>query len=183
MEELLLLMKSELMITLIIFILLLIKLGKGMKNATLLSLVQVLLLVSIGLALVENREGSLFDGMFLNGTLIGYQKAILSFAVYLISLLFSGWLRKSDNLTEFLVLMLSALLGMFFMISSGNLLMFYLSLELATIPGCSHGQFRPGKEKVFRSCHEDDSLFCFFIRYLIVWYFTDLWYNRHIGFC
>jgi NADH-quinone oxidoreductase subunit N len=30
--------------------------------------------------------------------------------------------------------MLSALLGMFFMISSGNLLMFYLSLELATIP-------------------------------------------------
>ena len=92
MEEQLLLMKSELMITLIIFILLLIKLGKGMKNATLLSLVQVLLLVSIGLALVENREGSLFDGMFLNGTLIGYQKAILGFAVYLITLLFSGWL-------------------------------------------------------------------------------------------
>jgi NADH-quinone oxidoreductase subunit N len=47
MKEILLLMKSELMITLIIFVLLLIKLGKGMKNATLLSLVQVLLLVSI----------------------------------------------------------------------------------------------------------------------------------------
>ncbi len=147
MEELLLSMKSELMITLIIFVLLLIKLGKGMKNATLLSLVQVLLLVSIGLALVENREGSLFDGMFLNGTLIGYQKAILGFAVYLITLLFSGWLGKSDNLTEFLVLMLSSLLGMYFMISSGNLLMFYLSLELTTIPVAAMANFDLERKK------------------------------------
>jgi len=147
MEELLLLMKSELMITLIIFVLLLIKLGKGMKNATLLSLVQVLLLVSIGLALVENREGSLFDGMFLNGTLIGYQKAILGFAVYLITLLFSGWLGKSDNLTEFLVLMLSSLLGMYFLISSGNLLMFYLSLELTTIPVAAMANFDLERKK------------------------------------
>jgi NADH-quinone oxidoreductase subunit N len=147
MEEQLLLMKSELMITLIIFILLLIKLGKGMKNATLLSLVQVLLLVSVGLALVENREGSLFDGMFVNGTLIGYQKAILGFAVYLITLLFSGWLGKSDNLTEFLVLMLSSLLGMYFMISSGNLLMFYLSLELTTIPVAAMANFDLERKK------------------------------------
>jgi NADH-quinone oxidoreductase subunit N len=147
MEEQLLLMKSELMITLVIFVLLLIKLGKGMKNATLLSLVQVLLLVSIGLALVENREGSLFDGMFLNGTLIGYQKAILGFAVYLITLLFSGWLGKSDNLTEFLVLMLSSLLGMYFMISSGNLLMFYLSLELTTIPVAAMANFDLERKK------------------------------------
>ena len=35
---------------------------------------------------------------------------------------------------EFLVLMFAALLGMLLMISSGNLLMFYLSLELSTIP-------------------------------------------------
>jgi len=40
MKELLLSMKSELVITVIIFILLLVKLGSGMKNATLLSLVQ-----------------------------------------------------------------------------------------------------------------------------------------------
>ena len=147
MREILLLMKSELMITVIIFVLLLIKLGKGLKNATLLSLVQVLLLVSIGLALVENRDGRLFDGMFLGGTLVGFQKAILGLAVYLITLLFSGWLKKSDHLSEFLVLMLSSLLGMFFMISSGNLLMFFLSLELTTIPVAAMANFELEKKK------------------------------------
>jgi NADH-quinone oxidoreductase subunit N len=147
MKELLLLMKSELMITVIIFILLLIKLGKGIQHATLLSLVQVLLLVSIGIALVENRSGSLFDGMFQGGSLVGYQKAILGLAVYLITLLFSGWLKKSDHLTEFLVLMLSSLLGMYFMISSGNLLMFYLSLELTTIPVAAMANFDLEKKK------------------------------------
>jgi NADH-quinone oxidoreductase subunit N len=147
MKEILLLMKSELVVTLIIFVLLLIKLSKGMKNAQLLSLVQVLLLVSIGLALVENREGKLFDGMFLGGTLLGFQKAILGLAVYLITLLFSGWLKKSDHLTEFLVLMLSSLLGMYFMISSGNLLMFYLSLELTTIPVAAMANFDLEKKK------------------------------------
>jgi NADH-quinone oxidoreductase subunit N len=147
MKEILFLMKSELMVTLIIFVLLLIKLGKGMKNAPLLSLVQVMLLVNIGLALVENQEGTLFDGMFLGGTLVGFQKAILSLAVYLITLLFSGWLRKSDHLTEFLVLMLSSLLGMYFMISSGNLLMFFLSLELTTIPVAAMANFELEKKK------------------------------------
>ncbi|MEP7171825.1 MAG: NADH-quinone oxidoreductase subunit N, partial [Bacteroidota bacterium] len=37
-------------------------------------------------------------------------------------------------LLEFYMLLLSTLIGMFFMISSGNLLMFYLALELSTIP-------------------------------------------------
>jgi NADH-quinone oxidoreductase subunit N len=37
--------------------------------------------------------------------------------------------------------MLSALLGMFFLISSGNLLMFYLSLELSTIPIAAMANF------------------------------------------
>ncbi|MGL6267647.1 MAG: NADH-quinone oxidoreductase subunit N [Chitinophagaceae bacterium] len=147
MKEILLLMKSELMITLIIFVLLLIKLGKGMNNASLLSLVQVLLLVCIGFSLVENREGKLFDGMFLGGSLVGFQKSILGLAVYLITLLFSGWLKKSDHLTEFLVLMLSSLLGIYFMISSGNLLMFYLSLELTTIPVAALANFDLEKKK------------------------------------
>ena len=42
---------------------------------------------------------------------------------------------------EFFILMLSALLGMFFLISSGNLLMFFLALELATIPVAAMANF------------------------------------------
>ena len=134
-------MKSELVITFIIFLLLLIKVGRGMKNEPLLMLVQILLLLNFIAGFFFNKAGSLFDGMYHTGTLIAFQKNILSLGVYLISLLFADWFKKSEHLPEFFILMLSALLGMFFMISSGNLLMFFLSLELATIPVAAMANF------------------------------------------
>jgi NADH-quinone oxidoreductase subunit N len=140
-NDYLILMKSEWVITLIIFLLLFIKIGKGMKNESLLSLIQVLLLLNVIVGFIFNNTGSLFDGMFNTNPLIGFQKGILSLGVYLISLLCADWLKKSAHLSEFFILMLSALLGMFLMISSGNLLMFYLSLELATIPVAAMANF------------------------------------------
>lgn len=134
-------MKNELALTAIIFILLFIRIGKNMRNESLLPLIQVLLLLNLGLGFFGNREGQLFDGMYQAGTLIAFQKNILNLGVYLISLLCSDWLRRSPHLPEFFMLMLSALLGMFFMISSGNLLIFYLSLELATIPVAAMANF------------------------------------------
>jgi NADH-quinone oxidoreductase subunit N len=83
----------------------------------------------------------LFGGMFTTNGLIAFQKSIISLGIYLISLLFSDWLKKSEHLPEFFILLLSAVLGMFFLISSGNLLMFYLSLELATIPVAAMANF------------------------------------------
>ena len=140
-------MKSELVIIFIIFLLLFIKIGKGMKNETLLSLIQVLLLVNFIAGFFFNKEGSLFGDMFHTGSMISFQKNILNLGVYLISLLCTDWLKKTPHLTEFFLLMLSALLGMFFMISSGNLLMFYLSLELATIPLAAMANFDPDKKR------------------------------------
>jgi len=127
-------MKSELLVTIIIFLLLFIKIGKGMKNELLLPVVQVLLLMNCLAGFVFNKDGILFDGMFHTSSLIAFQKTILSLGTYLISLLCADWLKKSPHLPEFFILMLSALVGMFLMISSGNLLIFFLSLELSTIP-------------------------------------------------
>jgi NADH-quinone oxidoreductase subunit N len=141
MREFLLLMKPEWMITLIIFGLLFIKIGRGMKNESLLALIQSLLLLNVIAGFIFNKEGDLFDGMFHTSPLIALQKSILSLGVYLISLLCSGWLKKSSHLAEFFILLLSALLGMFLMISSGNLLIFYLALELATIPLAAMANF------------------------------------------
>jgi NADH-quinone oxidoreductase subunit N len=104
-------------------------------------LVQSLLLANFIIGFVFNKEGSLFDDMFHTGSLIAFQKSILNLAVYLISLLCADWLKKSQHMPEFFMLMLSALLGMFFLISSGNLLIFYLSLELATIPVAALANF------------------------------------------
>lgn len=140
-------MKSELVITAIIFLLLFIKIGKGMKNDSLLSLVQALLLINFIVGFFFNKEGNLFGDMFYRSSLIVFQKNILSLGVYLISLLCSDWLKKTEHLPEFFILMLSALLGMFLMISSGNLLIFYLSLELATIPVAAMANFDLHKKR------------------------------------
>jgi NADH-quinone oxidoreductase subunit N len=145
-NDFLILMKSEWVITLIIFLLLFIKIGKGMKNESLLSLIQVLLLLNAVASFFFNKQGSLFDGMFNTSSLIAFQKAILNLGVYLISLVCADWLKKSQHLPEFFILMLSALLGMFLMISSGNLLIFYLALELATIPVAAMANFDINKK-------------------------------------
>lgn len=139
--ESVLLLKNELLIAVVIFLLLFIKIGKGLKNESLLTLVQVLLFVNVALGFLFNKDGSVFSGMFYTNAVIAFQKNILSIAVFLISLLCADWLKKTPHLVEFFVLILSAQLGMFFMISSGNLLMFYLGLELSTIPVAALGNF------------------------------------------
>jgi NADH-quinone oxidoreductase subunit N len=147
MNEILTLMKPELVITGIIFLLLFIKIGKGLKNETMLLLIQVLLLLNFIAGFFFNAEGTLFDGMYLTTNMIVLQKNILSLGVYLISLLFADWFKKSEHMPEFFMLMLSALLGMFFLISSGNLLMFFLALELATIPVAAMANFDLDKKR------------------------------------
>jgi NADH-quinone oxidoreductase subunit N len=139
-------MKSELVIASIIFLLLLIKVGGEMKNEKLLSVIQFLLLINFVSGFFFNETGILFGGLFTTNGLMAFQKSILSLGVYLISLLFADWLKKSEHMPEFFMLMLSALLGMFFMISSGSLLMFFLSLELSTIPVAAMANFNLNKK-------------------------------------
>lgn len=147
MNDFLITMKPELMMTIIIFILLFIKIAGRMKQENLLTLIQALLLVNFIAGFFMNKPGVLFDGMYVASDLVILQKNILNLGVYIISLLFSAWFRKCGHLHEFFILMLSALLGMSLMISSGNLLMFYLSLELATIPLAAMANFDLDKKQ------------------------------------
>jgi len=141
MKEFVTLMRAELVVTIIIFLLLFIKIGKGMSNEKLLVLIQIVLGINFVTGLAVNEDGVLFGGLYHTDTLIAVQKNFLNLGVFLISLLFADWFKKSDQLAEFFILMLSALLGMFFLLSSGNLLMFYLSLELASIPVAAMANF------------------------------------------
>lgn len=141
MNELFLLMKSELMVTAIIFLLLFIKVGKGIANQRLLPLVQTLLLFNLIIGFLFNQNGNAFGDMFHTTPMIAFEKSMLNLGVYLISLLCSDWLKKTVHLAEYFLLMLGALLGMFFMLSSANLLMFYLALELASIPVAAMANF------------------------------------------
>ena len=146
-NDFLILMKSELLVTGILFLLLIIKIGKGIRNENLLPIIQFLLLGNFLAGFFGNQEGSLFDGMFMSTALIVLQKNLLNLGVYLISLLFADWFKKSEHMPEFFMLMLAALLGMFFMISSGNLLIFFLALEMATIPVAAMANFDLEKKR------------------------------------
>lgn len=127
-------MKFELLLTLLIFILLLQKIN-GTANATsVLSITFGLLLINFVLGFFGNTESLLFGGMFYSNHLLALQKNILNLAVLIISFTSYHWLKSHKHLPEFFILLFSSLLGLFFMLSSGNLLMFYLGLELSTIP-------------------------------------------------
>ena len=146
--DFLILMKQELMIIAIIFILLFIKVGsKDWKNENILNLVNVLLLFNFIAGFFWNEEGMLFNEMFKTNKLIVFEKSILSLGTYIISLQSYSWLKNHKHVLEFYMLLLSTLVGMFFMISAGNLLMFYLGLELSTIPLAALANFDLEKRK------------------------------------
>ena len=72
--------------------------------------------------------------MISTNRLLTFEKNLLNLATLIISLQSYNWLKEHKHVPEFYMLLLSTLLGMFYMLSSENLLMFYLALELSTIP-------------------------------------------------
>ena len=84
------------------------------------------------------EEGILFGGMFRTNELIHFFKNVLNVGVLILLLQSADWMKenieKHDRGSEFFTLMFASLLGMYFMISSGDFLMFYLGLELSTLP-------------------------------------------------
>jgi NADH-quinone oxidoreductase subunit N len=140
-------MKQELVVAVIIFLLILLKLGKERSNVTVLNSVNTLLLLNLVAGFFWNREGILFNEMFRTNPLMILEKNILSLGTLIISMQSYSWLKTHKHVAEFYMLLLSCLLGMFFMISGGNLLMFYLGLELSTIPLAAVANFDLAKRQ------------------------------------
>ncbi|WP_205573368.1 NADH-quinone oxidoreductase subunit N [Flavisolibacter nicotianae] len=139
--DFLLLMKQEMALVVIIFFLLILKLGKDRSNESYLKIVNGLLLLNLIFGFISNRDGVLFNEMFRNNGLMVLEKNILNLGMLIISLQSWSWLKGHKHTPEFYMLLLSTMLGMFFMISGGNLLMFYLGLELSTIPLAAAANF------------------------------------------
>mgnify|MGYP000966751620 FL=1 len=84
------------------------------------------------------EETSMFGGMFRTNTLIHFFKNVLNVGVLIVSLQSADWIQEKivplNKGNEFFMLLFSSLLGMYFMISAGDFLMFYIGLELSTLP-------------------------------------------------
>jgi NADH-quinone oxidoreductase subunit N len=98
----------------------------------------VIVLGAITLAgFLPASSGTLFGGMYVTSGIRIMMKNILNIGVLLVFIQSVTWLKKEENsekISEYFILLISTLVGMNFMISSGHFLMFYIGIELATIP-------------------------------------------------
>ena len=89
------------------------------------------------LNIVPGVAGEAFGGMYQYTPMMGVVKSILNVGTLIVLMQAEGWLKSDTTVHkrgEFYFLTLTTLLGMYFMISAGNFLFFFIGLETASIP-------------------------------------------------
>ena len=97
-------------------------------------LASVLLLLNTFVCLLPMEAQTAFGGMYVTSSAVNVMKAILSMGTFIVVLQSRVWAAKGGKEGEFYMLIVSTLLGMFAMMSAGNFLMFFLGLEMASVP-------------------------------------------------
>ena len=132
------LMRHELLLTLAALAVLIAEISTSEKNkARIIPFALGLFALVTVIGFIPGETGNLFGGSFQSSQLTVFMKNVLNLAVLIVFLQAEGWLRKPENtdkISEYFILTISTLIGMNFMISAGDFLIFYIGLETATIP-------------------------------------------------
>lgn len=131
-------MRHELLLTAVALIILIAEIftADNSKKKLIPFSIALFALVTI-LGFLPVQEGTLFGGSYQGNQLAALMKNVLNIGVLIIFLQAEGWLRRDENadrISEYFLLTISTLIGMNFMISAGDFLIFYVGLETATIP-------------------------------------------------
>ncbi len=100
-------------------------------------LVCVLLFIHILINIFPTAASTAFGGMYETNANIGIIKTILAFGTLIVLIQAREWLQRPDTAFkegEFYVLVISTLLGMNMMVSANHFLLFFLGLEMASVP-------------------------------------------------
>ena len=132
------LMRHELILTAVALLILAAEIFASSKSRKSINLISIVLFAVVTITgFLPSPTGSLFGGMYeVNNTRL-MMKNILNIGTLLVLIQSVTWLNREENkdkVSEYFILLISTLVGMDFMISAGHFLMFYLGLELATIP-------------------------------------------------
>jgi NADH-quinone oxidoreductase subunit N len=144
-------MRHELLLTVAAILILILEIFRNpakKKGIITFSTVVFGLITLIGMIPVP--EGILFGGMYVSSQITTLMKNILNIGVLIVLIQSVTWLSKEENsgkISEYFILVISTLLGMDFMISSSHFLMFYIGIELATIPIAALAAFERYKNK------------------------------------
>lgn len=106
------------------------------KHSALYMVTGLLMLAQIApCAIVEPT--SAFGGLYVTNESVNVMKLILTAGTLIVVIMAQPWLTRDDVKNkegEFYMLIVSTLLGMYMMMSSGHFLMFFLGLEMASVP-------------------------------------------------
>lgn len=100
-------------------------------------LVCVLMLAHIFINIWPTEASTAFGGMYMTNGSVGVIKTILAFSVLIVFVQSREWLQREDTSFkegEFYELVLATLLGMNMMVSANHFLLFFLGLEMASVP-------------------------------------------------
>ena len=125
---------------------------RGEKPNTALGRLTWFMLMSVGFAIssVMRQEDTItaFGGMYVATQAVNVMKMILTFGTFIVVMMADSWVATRQRIAgEFYMLILSTLLGMFVMLSSGNFLLFFLGLEMASVPMACMVAFDKWKQK------------------------------------
>lgn len=100
-------------------------------------LVCVLFLAHILINIMPTEASTTFGGMYITGPSYGVIKTILAFGTLIVLVQAREWLSRPDTTFkegEFYELVVATLLGMNMMVSANHFLLFFLGLEMASVP-------------------------------------------------
>ena len=123
-------------ILIIVFLADMIMRGTGKKQSALNLLMCALLVVQTGVCLWA-APATAFGGIYVTTAAANVMKVILTAGTLVVCIMARPWLERTDTRRragEFYALVASTLLGMYMMMSSGHFLMFFLGLEMASVP-------------------------------------------------
>ncbi len=111
-------------------------LSKSERKLELVGRMTMTLLICQTVMLTTAGPSEAFGGMYVASQAAQVMKLILTFGTFVVVVMAQPWLENeaSKYAGEFHLLVLSTLLGMYIMMSSGNFLLFFLGLETASVP-------------------------------------------------
>ena len=109
---------------------------KSERKNSVLSKMTAALLICQMLLMTTVSPAEAFGGMYVAGQAANVMKIVLTLGTLIVVVMAQPWLENEARkyAGEFYMLVVSTLLGMYIMMSSGNFLLFFLGLETASVP-------------------------------------------------
>ena len=128
--------EATLMLALIIVFCADFALSKSPRKTYVLSILTGALLLCQMVPCFLAEPATAFGGLYVSSAIVNVMKTVLTLGTFIVVVMSQSWLNNHATKIsgEFYLLVISTLLGMYMMMSSGHFLMFFLGLEMASVP-------------------------------------------------